>query len=210
MGDEAGDALGLRHGSGRGEGWRRSLWTAAGAGAGGRRDAGHEFVAGIGCRDARLDDRVLQGAAARRRTRRRVAASAVGDDQEQRSAPSVLLGELHPVGRMGESRRQTVSISITRVGKISVVMTPTGLHKSLTCADTRDYRKCPDISLEMEFWSVWWSGDGCLRHNQTIYDPSKKVLCGVRWPKLAGRRSALGCPLHIVCHLRRLIDYSIG
>jgi hypothetical protein len=30
-------------------------------------------------------------------------------------------------------------------------MTPTELHKSLTCADTRVYRKCPDISVSGEY-----------------------------------------------------------
>jgi hypothetical protein len=60
------------------------------------------------------------------------------------------LNTQRPLRREAIARGAICSInSYTRAGRIPVVRTPAEFHKSLTCADMRVYRKCPDISFDL-------------------------------------------------------------
>ena len=88
----------------------RGLRTAPRPGAGRGGDAGDEPLGGVGRGDAGTDGVLLQDAAAGAGTRRSVKTGAIGDAQESEVAASVLLGELHPIRRVGEPERQAMNI----------------------------------------------------------------------------------------------------
>ena len=83
----------------------------------GCRDAGDEPVAGQRCRVARDDGRLLHGASRGTRPRRRAAPGQALVARAAVAAAPVLLGELHPVRRVGRPQRDALiaaAIELTR------------------------------------------------------------------------------------------------
>ncbi len=108
VGHAAGHAVGVRHGRRRSAQRRGRLRAAARVRPRGHRDARHEPVAGERSRHARDDDRVLPRPARRPGPRRRAAAGEAQAARAPRLVASVLLGQLHPVGRVGAARQPAV------------------------------------------------------------------------------------------------------
>jgi hypothetical protein len=96
-------------------------------------DAGDESLAGQRRRRARNDGDLLHGPARGPRTRRRTAPGEARHAAAEGPPPSVLLGQLHPVGRMGKPRRRAPFIR-SHVGAASV-RTACGIAAQLSLND---------------------------------------------------------------------------
>src|SRR5438874_2661482 len=100
MGNEDGSALSLRHRSRRGEERRWSVWVEESIGASRLREPDDELMASIGCRDKRFNDQLLQSIESRRRTQCWTEKSEIRVSQRCQASTSLLLGQLHSIGRM--------------------------------------------------------------------------------------------------------------
>jgi CHAT domain len=108
------------------------------------RSAGDESVAGERLRHPRDDGGVLHRSTRRPRTRRRAAAGEARDAVATRAPAPVLLGELHPVGRVGKSRRRTViGVAQLRIWNSEFLILNFRLHSHLSASigSRRDARR---------------------------------------------------------------------
>src|SRR5262245_11655137 len=101
VGDEAGGALGVQYGPGRGQEWRGGAGLEARAGPCRIGEPGHQSMGGPGRIGEGCDHPVLQSAPARRGARRGTEAGAIADAAEQGPASSILLGGVHSIGGVG-------------------------------------------------------------------------------------------------------------
>ena len=105
VGHQAGGALGLRYRRRRGAKRRRRVRAAAGVRALRRRVDAHDPVAGQRHLDRAADAKLLPEPQARKRSRRIASSRAARHAGTQSPPPSLLLGQLHPVRRLGGPRR---------------------------------------------------------------------------------------------------------
>src|SRR5262249_57380250 len=89
-----------------------------------RGESSDEPVASGGQSHAGADGWLLHWAATRRGAERGVAECAIADAQKRRAPPSLLLGRIHPIRRMGKPGRQTVEFNFYP----TVILTADNLH----------------------------------------------------------------------------------
>src|SRR5262249_54154126 len=98
----------------------------AGVGVGRRGESSDEPVGSGGQSHTGVDGWLLYWAATRRGAERGIAEYAITDAQKRRAPPSLLLGRVHPIRRMGKPGRQTVEFNFYP----PAVLTADSLHGS--------------------------------------------------------------------------------
>src|SRR5215813_10822103 len=109
----------MRHWSGRGQERRGSARLETRAGPRRIGEPTHKSLGSPRRIGERCNNPVLQSAPARRGARRGTETGTIADAAEQGPAPSILLGRLHSVRRVGEPRRPPIA-NMSRIGQENV------------------------------------------------------------------------------------------